>query len=92
MGSHASDDDRTVTREFDTDTADPNVEVVSVVSELEGSPAGELPALYRCIDHILENLFADPPAAEADVSVSFTYQGYRITVGQDGTARFEALD
>ncbi|WP_290812266.1 HalOD1 output domain-containing protein [Halovivax sp.] len=90
MSSSDRDDGPTLTtRELDTDAADPNVEVVRAVSELEGVPPGELPALYRCMDHVLENLFSDPPAPEANVEISFSYHGYRIAVAQNGTARFE---
>ena len=81
----------TIDRQFDTDNVDPNVEVVSVIAELEGVPAEELPPLYDCIDHILEHLFESPPSEGADVEMSFTYYDYRITVEQNGAARFERL-
>src|SRR6056297_1202033 len=85
-------DARTVTREFDTDQTDPNVAVVSALAEIEGVPVEELPPLYDCIDHILERLYSNPPADEAAVQITFTYNDYRITVEQDGAARFEPVE
>lgn len=81
-----------VTREFDTTQADPNVEVVSVIAELADEPVEELPPLYSTIHHILEHIYAEPPEPDADVEISFTYYGYRITIEQHGTARFERVD
>ncbi|WP_247730253.1 HalOD1 output domain-containing protein [Halovivax limisalsi] len=78
-----------VTRQFDTEKTDPNVEVVSVIADIEDVPIEELPPLYDCIDHVLEHLYTNPPGDEADAEVSFTYYGYRVTVTQDGGARFE---
>lgn len=75
--------------EFDTEQADPNVEVVSAIADLEDESVEELPPLYTAIDHILEHLYTEPPAADADVRISFSYYGYRITVEQNGAARFE---
>ncbi|ELZ11109.1 hypothetical protein C479_07368 [Halovivax asiaticus JCM 14624] len=83
---------RTATREFDTDQIDPNVAVVSALAEIEDVPVEELTPLYGCIDHILEHLYSNPPADEADVQITFTYNGYRITVEQDGNARFEPVE
>ena len=85
-------DARTATRAFDTDQTDPNVAVVSALAEIERTPVEELPPLYDCIDHILEHLYSNPPADEADVQISFTYNDYRITVEQDGKARFAPVD
>ena len=84
-----SDDSAVVTRQFDTESADPNVEVVSVIADLEERRVEDLPPLYNCIDHVLEHLFENPPSESASMVVSFSYQNYRITIEQDGTARFE---
>ena len=84
-------DPSTVIREFDTDSADPNLGVVSVVAALEDVSRDELPPLYWCIDTLVEHLFSEPPSHEANAQVSFTYHGYRITVEQDGTATFEPV-
>jgi hypothetical protein len=37
---------------------------------------------------MLDVVFENPPAPEAQVEVTFSYEGYRITVEQNGRARF----
>lgn len=91
-----SDSDRTsdgpcdeiVHRELDRDQTSPAVAVAEVVAELEGTEPAELPSTYNCIDHVIDHIFSEPPAPEAQVAVEFSYQGYRITVEQDGSAEF----
>ena len=77
-----------VTRELETDQDAPATQVVEVVADLEGTSPMELPSIYRCIDNLMADLFASPPPTDADASLTFTYQGYRIRVQQDGEARF----
>lgn len=76
---------------FDTDQAQPNVDVTETVAELKGVESDQLSPLYDAIDHVIDNIFSQPPDPEADVEVSFTYEGYRITVNQDGSATFRRL-
>lgn len=77
-----------VHRTFDVEEADPNVSVARTVAELEGVDTDELTPLYDCIDHLLEHVFSDPPVPAAEAEVAFSYEGYRITVAQDGRAAF----
>lgn len=77
-----------VYRTFDVEEADPNVSVARTVAELEDVDTGELTPLYDCIDHVLEHLFSNPPVPAAETEVTFSYEGYRITVEQDGSAVF----
>lgn len=44
--------------------------------------------MYGCVDGILDNLFSKQPAPEAQTEVEFSYEDYRITIEQDGTAKF----
>ena len=73
-------------RELDTEGESPGLQVVAVVAEMEGKRTTELSNLYGCIDGVLDHLFSNPPAPEADLEVSFNYEGYRITVEQRGSA------
>lgn len=59
-----------------------------MVADLEGTPVTELPAIYDCIDEMLSGLYSNPPAPEAQMTVEFTYCGYRITIEQSGAAEF----
>lgn len=76
---------------FDTDDADPSLSVAEAVAEIEGKDPTELSTIYGAIDHVIDHLFSDPPSRAADVEVSFSYEGYRITVHQDGNATFVPL-
>ena len=81
-------DDEIVHREMNTDRTEPAAAIVEVVADLEGTPVTELPTAYDCIDGMLSNLYSNPPAPEAQMTVEFTYSGYRITVTQNGAAEF----
>ena len=62
--------------------------VARTVAELEDVETEELTPLYGCIDHVLEHIFSDPPVPAAEAEVTFSAEGYRITVEQDGSAVF----
>lgn len=80
--------DEIVHRELDTDREEPAVGIAEAVAELEGKQVDELPTTYDCIDGMISGLYSDPPAPEAQMTVKFTYSGYRITVEQSGAAEF----
>lgn len=86
------EDDGAAHVQFDTEESDPGLAVAEATAELKGVDATELTAIYDCIDHVVEHLFSDPPADEANVTVGFDYEGYRITIQQDGSATFEPQD
>ena len=73
---------------FDPDENQPNVDITETVAELKGVESDELSPLYDSIDHVVDNIFSTPPEPEAEVEVTFSYEGFRITVSQDGTATF----
>ena len=83
-----SHDDEIVHRRLDTARREPVVQVAEVVAELDDCAATDLTPTYERLDHLLENVFSDPPAPEAQVRITFTYEGYRVTVEQDGSAQF----
>lgn len=73
---------------MDTDREEPAVAIVAVVADLEGTESDELPRIHDCIDGMLSELFSDPPSSEAQITVEFTYSGYRITIEQNGATEF----
>jgi len=83
-----SHDDEIVHQELDTDREEPAIAIVEVVADLKGTPAEELPPAYHYINRTLSNLYSNPPKPEAQMTVEFTYSGYRITVKQSGAAEF----
>ena len=76
--------DEILHRQIDTDRETPVVAIAEIVSEIENVPHEELTTTYEHLDHILQELFSNPPVPEAQVEVSFTYEGYRVKVEQDG--------
>lgn len=74
--------------ELDVDQDDPEVDFVTIVSDLEDTDVEEMDPMYDTIDDLIEQLFSDPPPAEAQAMIQFTYQDYRIDVQQSGHATF----
>lgn len=86
---HGDEDEMSATHwEFDVGQEDPEIEVAEVVAELEGVGSTDLSPVYDSIDHLIETLFSDPPAAEAQAVIQFSYEGYRVNLNQDGHATF----
>lgn len=84
--------DEFVHRELDTDREEPVVQVAEIIADLEGTSAKNLTSTYDHLDHVLDYIFRNPPVPEAQVQISFSYEGYRITVQQDGTAQFVRIE
>lgn len=77
-----------VHRDLDADVDSPAVAVAKAVAEIEGVAVDELSPTYDCIDGTLDELFSTPPSADAQMTVEFTYEGYRIAIEQNGHAKF----
>lgn len=84
-------DSEIVHRELDTDREEPAIAIAEVVADLDGTPINELPVIYDCIGGMLSGLYSNPPAPEAQMTIKFTYSGYRIRVDQSGTAEFSNI-
>lgn len=67
-------------------------EFLELVARLEGVDVTELPSLYHEVDHTIENLFKTPPSSAAQMEVSFSYSGYRVTVDQRGNVKLVRVD
>ncbi|WP_415383470.1 HalOD1 output domain-containing protein [Halosimplex sp. TS25] len=81
-----------VHRQFDTDQDDPATAVAEAVADMENCESTDLATMYEHVDHVIDHLFSNPPSPEAQIQVEFTYESYRITVDQDGSARFVRVD
>lgn len=73
---------------FEKTDEDPATELVTIVGELKGVAENELDPLYSWADSLISDLYSSPPPADAQAIVEFTYEGYRITLYQDGHAVF----
>ena len=80
-------DDRIVHRQIDIDRSTPTEAVVEIVAETEGVPQHSLDPLWTVADHMIAELFSTPPSPEAQMTVTFSYEGYRIEIEQNGRLR-----
>jgi hypothetical protein len=65
---------------------------LELVARIEGVDTTELPSLYREVNHTIENLFKTPPSSAAQMEVSFSYSGYRVTVDQRGNVKLVRVE
>lgn len=77
---------------FDDPDEDPSTELVMIVAELRGVAQEDLDPLYRWADNLIRDLYSSPPPADAQAVVEFSYEGFRITLYQDGHAVIMARD
>ncbi|MDF9744556.1 HalOD1 output domain-containing protein [Natrinema salsiterrestre] len=77
-----------VHRKLDTDAENPIVPLINAIADIENKDTTELPAMYDCVDGMLDELFSNPPAPDSQMAVEFSYETYRITVEQGGNAKF----
>jgi hypothetical protein len=80
--------DEIVHRQLDTDADNPAGEVAVIVAELSDRDMEDLEPAWQVVDDILVHLFSDPPASDAQAEIAFTYEGYRVTIEQNGTGTF----
>lgn len=81
-----------VHREIDSNSDEPQLEIVELIAEIEGRDETDLPPMYECVDGVLDNLFSTPPDPEAQMQIEFTYETYRITIDQNGAVTFVKTD
>lgn len=75
-------------RELDTSAESPASELAMAVADIKSEDETGLSPIWGCIDGMLDHLFSNPPAPDAQLEVTFSYEGFRITVEQNGAARF----
>jgi hypothetical protein len=76
-----------VITQIDTDPETAEFDFLELVAAIEDKPVDELPLLYDEIDHLVEQMFQTPPSIDAQVEISFSYSGYRITIDRDGDVK-----
>ena len=82
MGSDR--DQEVVHRELDTNRTYPAVELAEIIADLKNTHTQDLQSTYSCIDHVLDHTLSTPPSPDAQIQITFNYEGYRITVEQNG--------
>ncbi|NIC01084.1 HalOD1 output domain-containing protein [Halobacterium sp. R2-5] len=71
---------------FEEPAEDPSTELVKIIADLKGVEHDEMDPLYSWVDGLISSLYSSPPPAEAQGIIEFTYEGFRITLYQDGQA------
>lgn len=69
-------------------TGAPTAQLVRIIADLKGVDDDDLDQLYSWVDSLVTDLYSSPPPAAAQATVEFTYEGYRVTLYQDGHAVF----
>lgn len=65
----------------------PTQALLQCVAEIKGVDGPlELTPLHSTIGDRVERFYADPPSPDASAEFTFTYEGLRITLKQDGNA------
>lgn len=73
-----------VRRRIDPNPETAEYDFLSIVADVEGTTIDDLPSLWEDIDNLVQHVFEHPPADDAQVEVSFSYAGYRVSVDQTG--------
>lgn len=81
------DEDGTVRYVIEPDPDTAEFDLMAGIAEVEDVELDELPSLYTAVDRFVEEVFDQPPAAAAQVKLSFSYAGYRVSVDQTGHIR-----
>jgi len=76
-----------VRRQIAPDPETSEYDLLEILAEIEDCEIEELPSLYNEVEHVVETLFKTPPSAGAQMSVSFSYVGYRVTIERNGTVQ-----
>lgn len=79
--------DESTHRELATERDAPAAQIAEIVADLEGVAPDTLTPVWDSTNHVIAHMFSTPPSTEAEMEVTFTYEGYRIAVEQDGTAQ-----
>ncbi|WP_226038967.1 HalOD1 output domain-containing protein [Natrinema sp. DC36] len=87
----ATADGGAIRRQLDTDQEDPAARLVEVIADIDDVEPMELAPIYYRIDGLITGLFSSPSPLEANAHVTFSYEGYRIRVHQDGTTTVREL-
>ena len=83
-GNDGGVDGEIVTASIDPNPETAEYDLLAIVADLEDTEITDLPSLYEQLDHFVEQLYETPPSPKAQLELSFSYAGYRITLTQGG--------
>jgi len=90
-GDNHPNDPGIVRRHIPPDPETSEYDFLELLAEVEGCEIEDLPSLYNEVEHVVETLFSTPPSAAAQMSISFSYAGYRITIDRNGTVQLVSV-
>ena len=73
-----------VQREVDISREALGAAIAEIIADLEETDPENLIPIWDSIDDVLEPLSSPPPAPDAQLLISFSYEGYRISINRDG--------
>lgn len=88
----AMPEDTIIHRELNKNARKPTIQVTEAVADIEGKEATDLPNMWDQMGGVLDRMFSTSPAPDAQLVVQFSYHGYRITIEQNGRAKFAKLN
>ena len=65
---------------------EPELPFADVVAELNGVRPDDLSPSSSKLDDLVRGVLLSPPPAQNQAEISFTYEGFRVTVYHDGHA------
>ena len=72
--------------QIEIDSEEPDVPFVEALAEVKGVDQNDLSPLHSNLDGLIECVLLSPPPEENQAEVSFTYEGFRVTLYHDGHA------
>ena len=73
-----------VRRQITPDPESSEYDLLEIIAELEDCEIEALPSLYNEVDHVVETMFKTPPSDRAQIEISFSYAGYRVSIDRKG--------
>jgi len=77
----------TVRSQITPDPETAEYDLLEIIADVEGCQIEDLPSLYNEVEHVVETLFKTPPSTAAQMSLSFSYIGYRVTLDRRGNVK-----
>jgi hypothetical protein len=71
---------------FENPDEEPSIELINIIADIKDIQHEQMDPLYTWADGMIASLYSSPPPAEAQGIIQFTYEGFRITLYQDGQA------
>ena len=72
--------------DIEIDPEGPEVSFADVVAELKDTRSSELAPISSELDDLVRGVLLSPPPERNQAEVSFTYEGFRVTLYHDGHA------